>query len=229
MPYSNIKHLFFDLDDTLWDFESNSKLVLINLFKKYNLNTLLNTNFNDFFKTYKIINTQLWQQYSLNIITKKYLRIYRFELSFNVFNYSNIDLSVAFSEDYISLSPYGTKLIPQTIEVLDYLKPKYQLHIITNGFKEVQHIKLNNCNLLPYFNQVIISEEHQTNKPDKRIFEIAQQLAKASKNECLMIGDNFDNDIIGANNAGWQAIWLNNSSNTPPNSINTLKDLTKYL
>ncbi|MCA0430210.1 MAG: YjjG family noncanonical pyrimidine nucleotidase [Bacteroidetes bacterium] len=229
MPYSNIKHLFFDLDDTLWDFESNSKLVIVDLFKKYNLNSLLNTTFESFFITYKKINAQLWQQYSLKLITKQYLRDYRFELSFNAFNYSNINLSIAFSEDYISQSPYGKKLIPKAIQVLDYLKPKYNLHIITNGFKEVQYIKLNNCNLLPYFDQIIISEEHDTNKPDKKIFEIAQQLAKANLNECLMIGDNFDNDIAGAKNAGWQAVWFNNNVNNNPNSINDLKDLTKYL
>jgi putative hydrolase of the HAD superfamily len=229
MPFSNIKHLFFDLDDTLWDFESNSKLVITDLFIKYNLNSLLNSTFEAFFITYKKINAQLWQQYSLKLITKQYLRDYRFELSFNAFNYSNIELSIAFSTDYISMSPYGKKLIPKAIEVLDYLKPKYNLHIITNGFKEVQYIKLNNCNLLPYFDQVIISEEHNTNKPDKKIFEIAQQLAKANLNECLMIGDNFDNDVIGAKNAGWQAVWFNNNSNNKLNTINDLKDLTKYL
>lgn len=97
------------------------------------------------------------------------------------------------------------------MDILLHLKDKYQLHIITNGFKEVQHIKLDCTNLKPFFNHVIISEEHGFNKPDIKIFNLAQQLTQAQKHECVMIGDNYDADILGALNADWRAIYLSNN------------------
>lgn len=229
MPSDQIKHLFFDLDDTLWDFEGNSSNVIQLLFNNYQLQNHLNTSFETFFNAYKKINANLWQQYSAKLISKEYLRNHRFELSFNTFNYSNFEMGLAFSEDYVSLSPQGKLLKPNSLEILIYLKAKYTLHIITNGFKEVQIIKLNNCNLTPFFDQIIISEDHQTNKPDRKLFEIAQQLTNANPEECLMIGDNFENDVLGAINAGWQAVWYTPMQNRDYQTVSDLMELKGLL
>lgn len=115
------------------------------------------------------------------------------------------------ADDYLKISPYKTHLVDGAIDVLMYLKEKYQLHIITNGFKEVQHIKLDYSNLKPFFEHIIISEEHGFNKPDIKIFDLAQQLTNAQSHQCVMIGDNYDTDILGALNANWKAIYLSNS------------------
>ncbi len=149
--------------------------------------------------------------YSLKQTTKEELRYQRFYKAFLHFNYDNLPLAHHWADDYLKISPYKTHLIDGAIDVLMYLKENYQLHIITNGFKEVQHIKLDYSNLKPFFEHIIISEEHGFNKPDTRIFDLAQQLVGAGKHECVMIGDNYDADILGALNANWKAIYLSNS------------------
>lgn len=127
------------------------------------------------------------------------------------FKYNNLQLAHHWADDYLKISPYKTHLIDGAMDVLMYLKEKYQLHIITNGFKEVQHIKLDYSNLKPFFEHIIISEEHGFNKPDIKIFDLAQQLTNAQSHQCVMIGDNYDTDILGALNANWKAIYLSNS------------------
>lgn len=223
--YSKTKHIFFDLDDTLWDFEKNSSLVLQILFTDYGLANKLKTDFNTFHTTYKEVNHQLWRRYYKKEIDKHYLRNNRFDLVFKKFSYSNYDENLQLTDHYLQKSPYGTHLKDGCFETLDYLKTRYSLHIITNGFKEVQNIKLNTCGLRPYFNQIIISEEHQLIKPEEKIFRLAETFANCKKEECLMVGDNYESDIEGALNAGWQAIWL--SSQPKEDKINQINDLTE--
>lgn len=203
----NCKHIFFDLDDTLWDFEKNASTVLLQLFNGFGLATKLNVTFHDFYAQYKTFNAQLWQNYSDKKITKQYLRNNRFNLVFNNFGYDNYLENLEISERYLELSPQGQHLKYGCIETLNYLKQNYTLHIITNGFKEVQHLKIDGCGLRSYFKTIIISEEHQLSKPDVQIFRLAEAYAKANKEDCIMIGDNFLNDVKGALNAGWQAIY----------------------
>jgi putative hydrolase of the HAD superfamily len=210
LKIKQIKHIFFDLDNTLWDFEKNSREALLHLFIEHKIEQYCETDFDNFIKIYEAINHELWHLYSLNQTTKEELRYQRFYKSFLHFNYNNLSLSHQWANDYLKISPYKTHLIDGAIDVLLYLKDKYELHIITNGFKEVQHIKLDYSNLKSYFNHIIISEEHGFNKPDIKIFDLAQQLADAQTHECVMIGDNFDTDIIGALNAKWKAIYLAN-------------------
>ena len=225
----NIKHIFFDLDDTLWDFEKNSSAVLQNLFIEFDLQTKLNTSFNLFFYHYKLINTSLWQQYYKKQITKEYLRNNRFNEAFKYFKYDNYDLNLLVTEAYLSRSPHGKILKENCIEVLDFLKPNYNLHIITNGFKEVQNIKIDACNIGHYFTSIIISEEHNLTKPDKQLFTLAQTINNTISTECIMIGDNYDADVLGAKNAGWQSIWLNESvTSNEPNQIKNLKQLIQF-
>lgn len=203
-----VKHIFFDLDNTLWDFEKNSREALLHLFLEHEILEHCQVDFLDFITIYESINHDLWHLYSLNQTTKEELRFQRFHKAFLHFKYDNLDLAHVWADDYLKLSPYKTHLVEDAAEVLEYLQDKYQLHIITNGFKEVQHIKLDACKLKPYFKQVIISEEHGFNKPDLRIFSLAQQFTGAENHECVMIGDNYEADIIGALNAQWKAIYL---------------------
>lgn len=165
-----------------------------------------NTCFEDFIEVYESINHQLWYQYGLKQVTKEELRYQRFYQAFNHFGYDNPELSHSWAEDYLKISPYKTHLIDGAVEVLEYLRKNYQLHIITNGFKEVQQIKMEVSTLKPYFNHVIISEDHGVSKPDVAIFRLAEKLTGASAHECLMIGDNYDTDIAGALNAEWKTI-----------------------
>lgn len=203
-----IKHVFFDLDRTLWDFEKNSETVIRSLLIKYNVEKLYKTSAGDFIKKYKKINHKLWGLYSQHKITKEELRSTRFSRTLERLGAKNNELGNLLEKDYIAKSPYQTKLLEGANEILDYLKPKYKLHILSNGFKEVQHIKLHESGIKDHFNHIFISEEMGFQKPDKAIFHAAQTKAKTNANACIMIGDDFVNDIEGALNAGWKAVYL---------------------
>ena len=205
---TNKKHLFFDLDDTLWDFEKNSGIVLKQLFLEFDLENKLKTDFDNFSKVYKKTNHQLWQQYSKKEIDKHHLRNNRFNIVFNKFDYDNYNENLEVTEHYLNRAPKGTHLKDGCIETLDYLKTNYHLHIITNGFKEIQAIKIDGCGLRDYFKNIIVSEEHQLSKPEEKIFRLAETFADAKQEECVMIGDNYESDIVGALNAGWEAIYF---------------------
>ncbi|MBA3680672.1 MAG: noncanonical pyrimidine nucleotidase, YjjG family [Bacteroidetes bacterium] len=204
----HIKHIFFDLDDTLWDFEKNSGLILQQLFLEFDLTGKLKTDFNNFHTTYKKTNSLLWLQYAKKEIDKKYLRNHRFNLVFNQFDYDNYDENLIITDHYLNRAPNGKHLKEGCIDILEYLKQNYQLHIITNGFKEIQHIKIDGSGLRNYFSNIIISEEHNLTKPDEQIFRLAETLSGAKKEECIMIGDSFTSDVEGALNAGWEAIYF---------------------
>ncbi len=223
----HIKHIFFDLDDTLWDFEKNSGQVLEQLFAEFDLTGKLNTDFQTFHTTYKKTNLNLWLQYAKKEIDKQYLRNHRFNLVFNQFNYDNYAENLIITDHYLNRAPKGNHLKEGCIETLDYLKQNYQLHIITNGFKEVQHIKIDGCGLRNYFSNIIISEEHDLTKPDEKIFRLAEKFAGAKKEECVMIGDNFESDVEGAINAGWEAIYFPKEDRPgyTGRSINNLSEL----
>lgn len=204
----NKKHLFFDLDDTLWDFEKNSSSILKEIFIQFDLEIKLQTSFINFYKEYKEINNQLWNKYYKKEIDKTYLRNHRFNEAFKRFNYSNYEENLLVTEQYLKQSPRGKILKEGCIETLDYLKIRYKLNIITNGFKEVQNIKIDSCGLRPYFSKIIISEEYNLTKPDEQIFRLAELLTNTNSEECLMIGDNLESDVKGALNAGWEAIYI---------------------
>lgn len=210
---NNIQHIFFDLDNTLWDFDKNSREAIKQLFEQDNIEHCCNTDFFNFIEKYETINHEYWHLYGLNQITKEELRYARFYKTFTHFNYDNLKLAHRWADEYLTISPYKTHLVDGAISVLDYLKPNYTLHLITNGFKEVQDIKLKSCGLKNYFEHIIISEEHGFNKPDIRIFELAEKLANTKKNHCVMIGDNFSADIQGAINAGWKSVFFSKSEN----------------
>lgn len=201
-----MKHLFFDLDRTLWDFEKNSETALNILFDQLELGNQIRS-FRTFHTTYKKINAELWFQYAKGLVTKEDLRTKRFERTLLNFDVDNQELAKKLGDGYIEISPYQTNLFPHAIETLESLKKdNYKLHIITNGFKEVQFIKLENSGLIDFFDIILCSEEVGKTKPNPEVFQFALDRANASKKESLMIGDDYHADIIGAEKFGIQSI-----------------------
>ena len=203
----SIKHVFFDLDRTLWDFESNSEATLKEIFINLDLASKVGVSDDVFIKEYKRINAIFWEDYRNGVIEKETLRYARFEAAMKYFGHEDRKLASLIGEEYIFRSPRKTGLVDGAIEVLEYLKPKYELHIITNGFEEVQHIKMASSGLAPYFDQHITSEAAGAKKPSRVIFDFAKEQAGSKEAESIMIGDDFGADIEGALNVGWKAIY----------------------
>jgi len=203
------KHLFFDLDRTLWDFDKNSKETLQDLFISFELQKLGIPDFDVFFEHYCHHNIHLWELYRGGKIEKDFLSVERFYLTLSDFGIENKKLSELVSKEYVHQSPLKTALFPYTHKVLEYLYKKHSLHIITNGFKEIQFRKLNLCGLEKYFTSVIVSEEAGCNKPDRKIFLFALEKNKAEIAESIMIGDDLSVDVIAAKAIGMDQIYVN--------------------
>lgn len=202
-------HIFFDLDRTIWDFDKNSTDTLFEIFEKYNLGNILNCSFEDFFQKYKKHNTILWEAYRNNQIKKEKLSVNRFLFTLNDFYNDDVLLASYIAEDYIKLSPHKSALLPHAKETLEVLHKKYNLHIITNGFKEVQYIKIKNSGLENFFIHIITSEEVGVQKPDRKIFEYALRKTGAKPDNSIMIGDDLKVDIGGAMQIGMDQIYFN--------------------
>jgi putative hydrolase of the HAD superfamily len=211
-------HLFFDLDNTLWDFTANSREAMVETLGELGL--FGRFNFNDFLTLYEQINETLWSEYREKKITKQALIVERFSRSLEAFQIIDQDW-VEINRLYLEKMGQQTQLFPDTIETLSYLKAKgYQMHIITNGFKEVQHAKLNNCGLSGFFHKVFISEEIKTTKPHREIFEHALKTVNAAKKKSIMIGDSWETDIEGSLAFGMdQVMFLNDGWHTIPETI----------
>ena len=205
----NIKHIFFDLDRTLWDFEKNSHITLLQLIFQFNLIEKGIDNPKNFIKKYKIHNARLWDLYRENKINKEKLRSKRFLMALAEYGIDDKDLAEQFGLAYIKQSPLKTGLFPFSHEVLSYLKNKHTLHIITNGFEEVQHIKLVAADLKQYFDVVVTSEKVGVKKPNAKIFEFALEQANAKAEQSIMIGDDLGVDVLGAEKVGMQGIYFN--------------------
>jgi len=225
----NIKHIFFDLDHTLWDFETNSAKTFEFIFNQSKVDVKLN----DFLNHYIPINHKYWKLYREEKISKPKLRYGRLKEAFDGLEYMiSDDMIHHLSEIYIdNLSNYNT-LFEGTLEVLNYLLPKYELHIITNGFEEVQLKKLKKSEILHFFDKVITSESVGVKKPNPIIFNHALEVTNAEPKSSMMIGDNLEADILGAQQIGMQTIFFN-IHNEPANngtlSVNNLIEIKQYL
>lgn len=208
-----INHIFFDLDRTLWDFETNSHEELVNLYHVHKLHQRGISLQNEFIKVYKKINHQCWEDYRKNLITKEKLRSERFMKTLLHFGIDDKKLANELGDDYVHNSPNRTILIDGAIDLLEALKDHFHMHIITNGFEEVQWVKLRNSKLLPYFKEVITSEAVGVKKPDPKIFQFAVEKANATVVESVMIGDDLKTDIIGAIQIGMKCIYYNPHGN----------------
>lgn len=224
------KHLFFDLDHTLWDFDANAKETLRELYSIFDLADKIDGSFDDFYPKYLFHNEVLWDRYHNGLISSeelKWKRMWRTLLDFKV---ADEPLARDLSGKFLEILPTKKLLFPHTREILDYLKEKkYLLHLITNGFEKTQWSKLNNSGLNGYFTEVITSEGSNSLKPKKEIFDFAMNRAKAALPESIMIGDNLDADILGAMNAGMDTVFVNHINTTteikPTYTVTHLKEL----
>ncbi len=202
------RHIFFDLDHTLWDFERNSADTLQALFRQHDLEQY-GVSADEFISKYFEINAAMWNLYHRNAIDRKTLRGIRFRKTFEHFGITDGGLKQKFPEAYLDLLPRRKKLLPGSLEVLEYLREGYALHLITNGFRNVQESKLRESGLTGFFDVIVISENTGFKKPEKGIFEHAERETGAQAKDCLMIGDDQEADIGGAVGAGWHAVLFN--------------------
>ena len=228
------KDLFFDLDHTLWDFETNSKETIQEIYNTHRLADLGIVDFDGFYSTYSAHNHRLWDRYTKGFIKQEELRWKRVYLSLLDFKVANEPLAREMSQAYLEILPNKKHLFPYTIEILDYLKQKdYKMHLITNGFESVQFKKIKNSGLENFFTEVITSEASNSLKPQKEIFEYALKNANASVEKSIMIGDNESADIQGGINIGMDTIFVNHIQVVPTipatYTITHLKELENIL
>jgi len=206
MVNENISDVFFDLDHTLWDFDRNSALAFERVFKKHNIAMELS----EFIREYEPINLNFWRQFREEKITKEELRRGRLIETFQLFKMEFPLPSIDFmANSYIEELPIDNYLFSGTFEILDYLFPKYKLHIITNGFEEVQHLKLENSGIAKYFDTITTSEEAGAKKPHHSIFKLAMAKASVLPHKSIMVGDSLEADIFGARAVGMNTLFFN--------------------
>lgn len=201
-------YIFIDLDDTLWDFHANAKSSLHEIYEQRLLNRYFDS-FDHYCSIYAKRNIELWELYGKGEITKDTLSLERFLYPLMQVGVNDEALARQIGKEYLELLPTRTQLVPNAKELLEYLSPNYPLTIVSNGFVEVQYKKLRSAGLEHYFSHVVLSEDAKALKPDKRIFEYAMRLNNAKASEVLMIGDSYEADIVGAQNAGIDQVWLN--------------------
>ena len=230
MKYNkNIKTIFFDLDHTLWDFDKNSSLTFKHIFKGYDFEF----SYLEFLKHFMPINHLYWKAFSENKINKEELRVIRLQKTFKKLNYNyNNKIINEISNEYIKTLPTKTFLLDGALDLLNNIKSYYDLNIITNGFDDVQFQKMKFSGLLDFFNKIITPEKAGAKKPDAKIFNYALKLTNKAPENCLMIGDDFSADILGALNVGIKAIHYNSNNEAFHNDcpiVNSHKDLNKLL
>lgn len=228
------KHLFFDLDHTLWDFDANAKATLQQLHIDLKLVDRGVQDFDQFHRNYLAHNEKLWARYRNGYIKQEELRLKRMWLTLLDFKIADEALARQLSELFLQLLPTRNILFPDTIEVLNYLRDKgYSMHLITNGFEKTQHGKLQHSGLKGYFGQVVTSESSNSLKPQREIFEYALTKTGASIDSSIMIGDSMEVDIAGARNAGMDQVHVNYNDDVqefiPTYTIRHLKELKKFL
>jgi len=202
------RHLFFDLDHTLWDFEKNADETLRTLFELHRLGRY-NFTVERFIERYSEVNHALWRLYQNGKLSQQQLRDIRFVRTLTKLGVPESQIPAEISRQFTDILPQKAAVFPFTFEVLDYLRPKYEMHLITNGFKDIQYIKLASSGLTGYFGEVVTSECSGFLKPDSRMFAHALQLTGASAETSLMIGDNLECDVLGAYNAGIDQVYFN--------------------
>ena len=224
-----VSDIFFDLDHTLWDFEKNSALAFETIFNKHKMEVPLQ----EFLKYYVPINLKYWEWFRNETINQSQLRYGRLKETFDLLDFEIEEEKILFlSQEYIVYLPQFNYLFDGAIAILDYLKPKYNLHIITNGFQEIQQNKLKNANIGHYFQTVTNSEIAGVKKPNPKIFEYALRQANAVKIDSVMIGDCLEADVIGALDFGMDAIFFNTNGvaiQQHVKQVSNLLQLKEYL
>ncbi|RCR70281.1 YjjG family noncanonical pyrimidine nucleotidase [Larkinella punicea] len=228
------KHLFFDLDHTLWDFDRNSTESIFELYETFRLSEAGIASADEFNRHFIAINNQLWSDFYNNRLTHTDIRKYRFRMVMDAVGVSDHSVCDQMNEAYLQLLPRKPHLMESAADVLDYLKERYQLHVITNGFDEIQALKMASSGLTDYFQHIVTIQKAEAKKPEPRIFEFALNVSGASLGESLMIGDNYEADVCGALNAGMDVVYYNTASLpiegvAPTYEIQHLKELMAIL
>lgn len=227
------QHIFFDLDHTLWDHDRNVTESLTELYQIYGLQDLGITSFEQFFTSFHHVNFQLWDWYNVGKIDKENLRKERFPRIFAHAGVADLVIPASFEEDFMSRTSSKPHVFPYSKEILTYLKEKYKLHVITNGFNESQAKKMSSSGLDIYFDLVVTSETTGHKKPDPRIFYHAMDQLNTRAELCLMIGDNPASDILGAQRAEIDQVFFNPEGKEielkPTYTISHLKELESLL
>jgi len=201
------QYVFLDLDDTIWDFHANARLSLQDMFADRKLDRYF-SDFDEFFRIYAKRNIELWEAYGKGEIEKEFLMAERFRYPLAKMGVDDAELAEQIGIQYLDILPTKTALMPYALEMLEYLYRKYPLTIISNGFTEVQYKKLKSSKIEHYFKHIVLSESAGALKPDKQIFEYALKLNHATAEESVMIGDSYEADIKGAQNAGIDQIYF---------------------
>lgn len=208
-PVKRYEVLFIDLDDTLYDFSSNSREAYCAVYELLNYDQWFE-NFEHYYDIYWEYNQKLWARYSAGEITRDYLNAERYAHPLRVMNVPDAEaISIRFWDESMKRLPLGTRLMPHAREILEYLRPKYRLYILSNGFTELQSRKMNSAGIAHYFDGVILSEDIGVNKPHPAIFEHALHVAGVTADQALMIGDNLEADIQGAHQVGMEQVFYN--------------------
>lgn len=222
------KHVIFDLDRTLWDFETNARLALHEIYHELSLDQKGIADFEDFESTYKTINEKCWNDYRNGLLSKEILRDLRFKLTLDHFGVSENGLATQIGDAYLYKSPRIPNVIDGTHEILNYLKPLYDLHILTNGFIEVQGLKMEKSKLKPYFKHVVASELTGEKKPHRQAFLYTLNQINGKAEECIMIGDDPLTDVKGASDVGMDTVFFNPEMNPDsPHATFTISHLSE--
>ncbi len=229
-----IQHIFFDLDNTLWDHRRNAYLTIKNLFEKEEINLKYNVDFEEFHSVYHEINEKLWENIRDGIVDKEYLRKHRFYDTFKHFNVDDQQLSMYFEEHFLDKILNHNELVEGAEYILEYLKAKhYTLHIISNGFKEVTERKCILSGIAPYFQTITSADSVGVRKPRPEIFDYSLKLAGAVKEESVLIGDDWIADVVGAQNFGIDVIFFDvfkeNRQEESLKAIQHLLQIKEYL
>ena len=235
MKQNTYDQLFFDLDHTIWDFDTNSEATLLDLFHELKLNERATGDFNHFHTTYHHHNEIYWDRFRKGFINREELRWKRMWRTLVDFKITDETLAKQMSERYLDILPTKTNLFPHCIELLEYLTAKkYPMHLITNGFEKTQYQKIKNSGIDRFFTHMVTSEQAGIMKPHADIFEYALNLTKSTAEKCIMIGDTLEVDILGAKNMGMDTVYFNpakphNDKVIPTYVIGSLNELKTIL
>ncbi|NKI33246.1 YjjG family noncanonical pyrimidine nucleotidase [Croceivirga thetidis] len=222
--FKGITDVFFDLDHTLWDFEHNSKLT----FERILTENSVRVPITEFLKVYVPLNREYWKLYREERITKERLRYERLKVTFDELGHTIDDNTIyALADAYIKVLSTFRHTLPNAMSILNYLRPKYRLHIITNGFHEIQGNKLKNSGIDDFFQVVMDSEQAGVKKPNPKIFELALASANVSPENSVMIGDDLEADVLGARSVGMHAIHYNQFKKENQDFSITISDLNE--
>ena len=227
------KNLFIDLDDTIYDFSAASKESFMETYELLHYERFFKS-FEHFYSIYEPYNLELWRIYGEGKITKEELNKRRYSHPLEAVGIHDQELADRFCREALSRIPTKNKLIPGAIELLEYLRPKYNLYILSNGFKELQSHKMRTAGIDKYFDALILSEDIGVNKPNRELYEYALEKTGSKLEESIMIGDMFDTDIVGAANIGMEQIYFNpkgkaNATFAPTHMVNDLLKIKEIL